>query len=131
MSVTVTGLEELKRAIDQLPADVTAALRAVAFRKSREAMAIAKSMLRSKLKTPAHKLIDNIEIIENAEKKEFVVISQAPDDQPANLPLWVERGTRHMAARPYIRPAGDAINESYKSESLKAAESVVDKLERF
>lgn len=131
MSVTVTGLSELKQAIERLPAEVTAALRAVAWRKSREAMAIAKSTLRSKLKTPAHKLIDNIEVIENADKKEFVVISQAPDDQPANLPLWVERGTVHMAARPYMRPAGDAIDASYKSESLKVAESVVNGLERF
>lgn len=131
MPVTDTGLAELKRAINALPKDVTLALRAVAWRKSREAYAIAKATLRSKLKTPAHKLIDNIEIIEDAAKKEFVVISQAPDDQPANLPLWVERGTRQMAARPYIRPAGDAIDESYKSESLKAAASVVSGWERF
>lgn len=131
MSVTVTGLAELKRAIETLPADVTAALRSVAWRKSREALAIAKSTLRSKLKTPAHKLIDNIEIIEQADKKQFVVISQAPDDQPANLPLWVERGTRHMAARPYIRPAADAIDASYKSESVQAATAVVNGLEQF
>lgn len=125
---TATGLRELSAAVDRLQADVTVALRAVAWRASRRIMDRAKQILGSKLKTDARALIDAIVVIEEADKRQFVVASQAPSNQPANLPLWIERGTRFMAPRPYMRPAGDAEEARYLSESMDAATAVADKL---
>lgn len=128
---TVTGLKELAAAIDRLPQTVTADLRLVAASTAYRIQARAKQILRSKLKTPAHALVDGIVVLDEPEKKRYVVDSTRPADQPTNLPLWVERGTRFMAARPYMRPAGDAEDERYKRDSLKAAESVIDRLGEF
>lgn len=125
---TATGLKELREAIDRLPDDVTEKLRFVALISANRIQVRAKSILRSKLKTPAHALVDGIVVVPEPEHKQYVVDSTRPPSQPTNLPLWVEKGTPHMAARPYMRPAGDAEDDHYKSESLKAAESVAEKL---
>lgn len=123
-----TGLKELSALIDRLPDDVTAKLRSVALISANRIKNHARQILLSKQKTPAHALADAIEVIAEPEQQRYVVDSQGPPGQPKNLGLWVERGTRFMAARPYMRPAGDAEDEHYKTESIKAAESVVDRL---
>lgn len=128
---TATGLKELREAIDRLPDDVTKALRLVALVSANRIQARAKSILRSKLKTSAHALVDGIVVIPEPEKKQYKVDSTRPPSQPTNLPLWIERGTIKMAARPYMRPAGDAEEETYQRDSLKAAASVVDRLEKL
>lgn len=124
-SATSKGLTEMRSAVSDLPRTVTAALRAVAWRKSRDVYATAKALLIAQQKTPSRKLANAMEIVEVEEKKKFLVISHPPSDQPANLPIWNEHGTRFMTARPYMRPALDEHSQSYRAEmeaaSTKAA----------
>ncbi len=134
-SVTVTGLKELSEAIDTLPETVTAALKGVArdtaYRIQTRAKALAPVGHDPRLghtKGEPH-LKDSIEVIEQAELKQYIVDPNTP--WLPNLPLWIERGTRYKRARPFMRPAGDAEDARYKSDSMKAAESVADNLEKF
>ncbi len=120
-SVTITGMDQLTRAVEDLPRLVTLALRGVAWQSSRRIQARAQQLLRAQThgtgKTAAH-----IVIIEEEAKKQFVVDSQGDPDRPANLPLWLERGTRFMAARPHMRPAADEEDQPYKNAMLRAAD---------
>ncbi len=127
---TATGLKELRDLVEQLPDDVTRALQTVAHDTALRCQARAKQILQSKLKTTAHALIDGIVIIPELDRQRYVVDSTPPPGQPANVPLWVERGTRFMVARPYIRPTEDAEDDRYKRDSLAAAEAVADRLEK-
>lgn len=125
---TATGLKELRALIEALPDDVTAALKSVARDTAGRIQARAQGLLRSQQKTAAHALADAIAVTEDDAQQQFVVESKAPAGQPANVPLWNERGTRFMAARPYMRPAGDAEQDRYQRDSLTAAEKVADRL---
>lgn len=118
--VTSTGLEELRREIEALPRTVTLALRAVAWQSSRRLQARAREILRSKTHGTG-KTAASIEVIEEADQNQFVVHVAGNPDRPANLPNWLEFGTRHMAARPYMRPASDEEDPRYRRESEQAA----------
>jgi HK97 gp10 family phage protein len=120
-SVTTTGMREMRQAVEQLPQAVTLALRAVAFRVSRDVYADAKRLLIVQQKTDARNLANEMHIEEHASEKAFEVIADAPSDQPANLPTWLEFGTWKMAARPFMRPALDAANAGYKREMEQAS----------
>jgi HK97 gp10 family phage protein len=122
-SVTATGLAELKRAIDAFPRTVTLALRGVAWHSARRIRTRAQQILRSKTHGTG-KTANSIEVIE--EEKSFLVHVAGDPDRPANLPLWLERGTRHMAARPYMRPASDEEEPTYKREMEQAAIKVAE-----
>lgn len=124
-------LAQLKANIDRFPKEVTARLRAVAWRKSRAAREIAKRLAPRDDKPPRGRhtegnphLADSIVIDEHADRKEFVVFPSTP--WLPELGLWIERGTVKMRARPFMRPAGDAVNPSYQSEMTQAAERVAD-----
>jgi HK97 gp10 family phage protein len=126
-------LAALRSAIDRLPNEVTARLRAVAWRKSREVKDIARGLAarndspdRGRLNTGEPHLADSIVIIEDAEHKQFRVEPDTPWNP--NLGLWIERGTVKMQARPFMRPAGDAVDPSYKREMMQAAESVANEM---
>jgi HK97 gp10 family phage protein len=118
-------LAALRRKIERFPSEVTAKLRAVAWRKSREVKAIAERLAprdegpRSPHNEGNPHLADSIVIIEDAEHKQFLVRPETPW-QP-NLGLWLERGTSKMTARPFMRPAGDQVEASYRSEMIDAA----------
>lgn len=127
-SVTTTGLKELEAVVDRLPRDVTTALRAVAWRTSRRVKDRALEILNARTGGKADR-IAAITIVE--EDKVFRVIAEGPSDKPANLALWFERGTRFMAARPFMRPAGDAETDQYRTDSERAAASVLDTLSRL
>lgn len=121
-------LARLKANIERFPKAVTERLRAVAWRKSREIKDIARRLApegaepRSRLNEGEPHLKDSIVIIEDAANKQFSVEPDTPWNP--NLGLWIERGTRKMVARPFMRPAGDAVNASYRSEMLQAAETI-------
>ncbi len=123
-SATAIGLAELRAKVDRFPAAVTAALRARAWTTSRIVWADARRRLLAQRKTPAHALADAMRVLEEPAKKQFLVLSQAPAGQPANLPIWIERGTRFMRARPYMRPAADAAEARYKGDMIAAATAV-------
>jgi hypothetical protein len=123
-SATAIGLAELRAAVDRFPAAVTAALRASAWQTSRRVFADAKRRLLAQQKTPAHALADAMQVLEDPAKKQFLVLAQAPAGQPANLPIWIERGTRFMRARPYMRPAADGAQARYKADMTAAATQV-------
>jgi hypothetical protein len=122
-------LAALRKAIDTLPADVTAALRGVARDTSGRVKTRAEQILDSRTDGKASR-IAAISVVEDAAQKQFLVIAEGAADKPANLALWFERGTRHMAARPFMRPAGDAETERYQRDAIAAAAKVAEKLER-
>lgn len=118
-------LAALRSSIERFPATVTAKLRAVAWRKSREVKAVASRLAarsegdRGRLNQGRPHLADSIVITEESDRKQFVVTPETPWNP--NLGLWVERGTVKMRARPFMRPAGDQVNASYQREMTEAA----------
>jgi HK97 gp10 family phage protein len=126
-SVTDTGLDDLRKAVDALPRSVTLALRGVAWQSSRRIKDRAQQILASKTHGTG-KTAASIEIIEDDANKQFQVFPAGNPDRPANLPLWLEFGTRYMAARPFMRPAADEENPRYQREMLQAASDVADQV---
>lgn len=126
-SVTTTGLDELRKAVDDLPRTVTLALRAVAWQNSRRIKQRAAEILNSKTNGTG-KTAASIEILEEPENKQFVVWPRGNPDRPANLPLWLERGTRFMSARAFMRPAADEEDAMYKRNMERAAIEVAEKV---
>lgn len=118
--VTMTGLKDMRAAVQQLPKAVTERLRAVAWRKARDVRAGAMDRLRAKTHGTG-KTASSIVVIEETEHKRFVVAVRGDPSHPANLPLWLEKGTVTMTARPYMLPALEAVSDSYVKESEAAA----------
>lgn len=128
-SVTTTGLDELRRAVEDLPRTVTLALRGVAWQSSRRIKQRAAEILNSKTHGTG-KTAASIEIIEELEHKQFVVWPRGNPDRPTALPLWLERGTRFMTAKPFMRPAADEEDAAYKRNMERAAIEVADRVLR-
>lgn len=120
-------LSALRQAIDRLPADVTAALRTVARDTAARVQIRAGQILDSRTGGKAAR-IAAITIVESAAEKQFLVIAEGAADKPPNLALFFERGTRTMAARPFMRPAADAETERYRSDLIAAASQVADRV---
>ncbi len=118
-SVTMTGLAELKAGVTRLPVAVTSALRAVAFRTSRTIYAGVKSRWEASLHGTGE-TVRHLAVTEMADKQLFEVAVGPMPGRPANLPLWLERGTVKMAARPAFRPAIEAVSDTYIRESDEA-----------
>jgi hypothetical protein len=125
---TAQGLSELQRAITRLPQDVTRALQAVALRTARRVRTDARRLLLAQTHGTGATAAA-IEILEDLPNKQYRVISEGPRGKPKNLGLWIENGTRHQPARPYMRPARDAAEGPYKRESLAAAQRIAVTLE--
>jgi HK97 gp10 family phage protein len=123
-------LAKLRQSIDALPRDVTAALRSVAWQTSRRVKDRARDILNARTGGKADR-IAAITIVEDDAENVFRVIAEGPSDKPANLALWFERGTRHMVARPFMRPAADAETEQFRRDMVDAALDVVGELERL
>ena len=141
-SATAPGLAALRAKVDRFPDAVTAQLRSVAWRTSRRVMERAKA----KVAVDTGYTKDNIYILEDADKKAFYVM--AGTDRPRvrivgrtmpsgrfhtqrttlnMLPIWLEYGTVHMAARPFMRPAADAESGRYVQEMRAGAEAVAER----
>jgi len=121
-------LADLRRQIDRFPTDVTKALRAVASVTAGRVQRRARAIVASKVKRGAS--VVAITVTDDPSHKQFLVIAEGAHDKPANLALWIERGTRFLIARPFLRPAGDAETPHYADEMMRAAERVADRLGR-
>lgn len=130
MSVTVTGLNEAKWAVERLPAQLEAACRKVA----RDTALRVKAGARARVSVDTGITRDSIDVQPDVENSMYRVgVFASPPhvrkggrtDRTAflpNLALWIERGTRFKSARPFLRPALDAENERYKSDFQAAVE---------
>lgn len=122
---TVTGLAELKRAVERLPDVVQTALRKVA----RDTALRVRANAAAKVPVDSGITRDSIAVIPNPEEKFYrVETGPAPphrldDGRTAylpNLPIWLEYGTRFRTARPFMRPAFDAEDEHYVRDMTAA-----------
>lgn len=133
---TTTGLKETRDELRALPAAVTARLRAVANRSGQRVLARARENLRRQTKGTGA-LADAIFVFEDVAAKQVRVNSMAPQNRikngkliepPLNVPIWVEFGTQHMAARPYLGPALFDEQDAYLRESEAAAVGAVKEI---
>lgn len=131
---TVTGLNEMRAGVRQLPSAVTARLRVVANATAQRVLARARENLRRQTRGTGA-LAAAIRVQEDASARQVEVISTAPQTRvvngavvrpPLNVPIWVEFGTRHMAARPYMGPALWDESARYVAESRAAAEACAE-----
>jgi HK97 gp10 family phage protein len=122
--VTVTGLKEARAAVDALPETITRVSKGIAKTFADRIAVNAASMLRSKTHGTG-KTAASIRVLDESADQQYTVNVPGDPEDPANLPLWLERGTRHMVARPFLRPAGDAESESYKREMAAVLERTV------
>jgi hypothetical protein len=125
---TQTGVNEMRQAVEQLPAAVTSALRGVAEATSQRMLIRAQALLREHLKTSRSALINAMVIEEDAANRVFRVVSKTPSGQPANLPLWNEYGTVKMSARPYMHPSAEAERARYQKDGDAASVAAVAEL---
>jgi len=121
-------LAALRQQIDQFPDEVTKALRAVASVTAGRVQRRAREIVASKVKRGAS--VVAITIVDDRQHKQFLVIAEGAHDKPANLALWIERGTRYLTARPFLRPAADAETHRYSEDMLQAAGHVAEGLGR-
>jgi hypothetical protein len=124
---TTTGAKEYARVVDRLPTTVTAALREVAQQSAGIIHDHAQELLNQQTDGTGATAAA-IKVVEDAANKQFHVISEAPPDKPDNLVIWLEHGTRFMAARPYMRPAIDHEREPYRRAGERAASQVLQGL---
>lgn len=126
---TSTGLREAREGVRRLSPAVTSRLRGVALATGARVTARAKANLRRQTKGTGA-TADMIWMFEDAAKREVRVNSTAPQNRikngkvvepPLNLPLWLEFGTVHMAARPYMGPAAWAEADRYRRDLEIAA----------
>lgn len=114
-------LAALRAGIDHLPDVVTAALKAEAKATAERVAARAAEILRSKTHGTG-KTAASIRVLDESDEKQFVVNCPGDPDRPANLPLWLERGTRYMSARAFMRPAADEASARYQTTMAAIAE---------
>lgn len=128
---TITGLTEFAAAVTRLPDAVTLALKRVAEgTANRVEMAARRRLLEPR---PPFKVAGRgygdvaaaMEITEDLPNKQYVISSVAPSGTPGNLVLWIEFGTVHMPARPYMAPSLHEENASYIKDVEAAAVGVV------
>jgi HK97 gp10 family phage protein len=133
-SVTTTGLEEFKAAIEALTQEEQAEQRAVALRLGLKIRTAARANLVAATradKTPetfAEKTAEAISVtVEDANRTVYVTSAGVSGD-PANNPIWLEHGTVHEAAKPYMLPAVRQYEGEYQSETQRASDRVAQRL---
>jgi len=140
-AVTTTGIDELRRAINEFPASVTAVCRRVAEATANGILVDARRRLQSQTHgTGATAAAIYIE--EDAANHQFIIASPGVPHprfslhrmkrsgrthtqrvSQNNLPLWLEYGTQKMPARPYMRPAAEAAKPRYEADMQTAVET--------
>lgn len=117
--LTIEVKETIGRAFDQLERELEAELRALASRTgravrdtARAAVAVDKGVTR-----------DHI-ISEDREDGTRVYVASTPE-RPTNLDIWLEFGTRRMAARPFLHPAAALHQRRFEREVAQRLRAVV------
>jgi hypothetical protein len=119
-SVTIDGLDAFKKGVAQLPAKVTARLRAVAWRTSRQLKDRAKANLLARRNAP--RTAESIVIVDESDRrKKFTVKVLGDPTRPKMLPIWLEYGTVHMAGAHYLVHAIEAEVPGYLKDMEQAA----------
>lgn len=121
--VTTTGLTEMRRAVDELPQAIQQALQQVA------ADTAARIARRARQLVPVQsgRTRDSIRVVADLPHHQYRVDVgpheglPATADWPANLPLWLEYGTRYRSAQPFMRPALDAEDARYRHDCEAAS----------
>lgn len=125
-SFTQTGLAELKQSIERFSDDQTAALKAVARATAERILARERQLLASQThgegNTAAALFIED-----DSANTRFIVRFGLIKGRPANLPIWIEYGTVHQPARPFVRPAADAEVERYRRDMEAASATAAAK----
>lgn len=125
-SFTQTGREAMVRAIERFPDDQTAALKAVARATAERILARERQLLAAQThgegNTAAALFIED-----DSDNKRFIVRFGLIKNRPANLPIWIEYGTVHQPARPFVRPAADAEKDRYRHEMESASATAAAK----
>jgi HK97 gp10 family phage protein len=119
-------LEQLAANIERLPEDVTEALKETAHGFAERLRERATQILLTKTHRTG-RTARAIRILDQTSRKQWYVQSPGHEDDPANLPMWLEYGTRYMRARAYMRPAADEIEEAYKRDMARVALATVAK----
>lgn len=119
-----------------LPAALTTALRDNARATAARVRDRAQQLLIAQQKTASRKLANNIKIEDDVANELVAVVSYPAvrssvreKGQGTNLPTWVEHGTVHMEARPYMRPAAEAERDGYTRTTEAAIQQAIDDLE--
>lgn len=122
MPVEVTGLDALTRGLAAFPDVVARGQRAAA-----EATAAALAGdLRAELHARGWTLANEIDVIV-APSAQLIRIEVNPrPPRPANLPLWLEFGTRHMPARPFMLPAVIRARAAHPARAEAALQASFD-----
>ena len=120
-SVTQTGVEELKALYRQLPARVDAVALRVAHGTGNAMVVQARTRLlrpQPPVKSGSSGANDaiQIDVVDDLPNKAVLVEARATGRYPANLVLWTEFGTIHQPARPFMAPAGHAVQAQYERD---------------
>lgn len=113
--------------VQQLPTTVTSELQAIAGATAARVRNRAQDLLREKTHGTGA-TAKAIGIVVDVKNKQYLVISQAPQGKAGNLPVWIEYGTVHQEARPYMRPALSAESTRYKNEIAAAAMQILQRI---
>ncbi|MGE0450837.1 MAG: hypothetical protein AB7Q29_14785 [Vicinamibacterales bacterium] len=132
--VTTTGLAEAKAASRRLPAAVTAALRGVARATALRVQARARRLVRKDTGLTERSIV----VMPDEPGQRYLVAARGDTrartgrmgDRPANIPLWIEEGTRKsrkpksraMPARQFMRPSLKAEDAQYRRDMAAASE---------
>lgn len=121
---SVTGLAELRRAVERLPDAVTTACRKVA----RDTALRVRANAAAKVPVDSGITRDSIAVIPHLEEQFYrVETGAAPPHRREgrtaflpNLPIWLEFGTRFKSPQPFMRPAFDEENDRYVRDMTDA-----------
>ena len=127
MPSSLPELRALDQAIARLPAAVTEALKGEARASADRIAAHAQALLRSQTHGTGA-TAGAIRVLDESDRRQYVVNAPGTADKPANLSMWLEYGTRFMAARPFMRPAGAAETDRYRANMTAAAERTAARL---
>lgn len=125
-SFVQSGVAEMRRSIESFSDDQTAALKAVAFATAARILKRERELLASQTHGEGN-TADALYIEDDSANKRFIVRFGLIKNRPANLPIFLEYGTVHMDARPFVRPAADAEKERYRRDMESASTNAAAK----